>query len=433
MPVNSEVEKPNFECRVKGLYPYQVAGVEFICRVRRVLLSDDMGIGKTLQAIAAFYQLGINYVVVCPASLGENWKREIKMWTGVEAQKYVPKMKTIDPHRPLIITYGQANITGSLERICEELSFTGMAVDECHAIKSPSAQRTRRILNRHLLLSKAVDAQVFISGTPIENRPIELYMVLHAIGAARESRHEFGARYSTAKLNFFTKQLEYIGARNTEELKARLKPHMIRRTKAEVLPFLPPKIRREIVLDVDPRRLLDEELKLYATPNLTLAQLDSVRQIRAQLAIIKAPKVVDYIEDALESSEKVVVFGWHRELLTTLLCELSKFRPVIITGGTAIADRQKRVDRFQNDPACRVFLGAITAAGTGITLTASSHVIMAEMSWKPGENEQASDRCHRIGQKNSVLVDFLCFPRSADERVLKACKEKQSDIDSILS
>jgi SWI/SNF-related matrix-associated actin-dependent regulator 1 of chromatin subfamily A len=388
--------------------------------------------GKTAQAIAAFYQLGINYVVVCPASLQENWIREIRRWTGIEAQKYIPKMKKIDPNRPLVVTYGQATITGSLERICAELSFTGMAADESHALKHIESQRARRVLNRYLLLARATDAQIFISGTPIENRPIELHSILHAIGVAPESKHLFGSQYANAKVNFFTKRLEYTGARNTEELKARLKPHMIRRTKAEVLPFLPAKIRREIVLNVDPRRLLDAEMAFYNQPNLTIAQMDEVRNIRAQLAIIKAPKVVEYIKEVLESTDKVVVFGWHRELLTTLLCELSEFRPVIITGGTAIPDRQKRVDRFQNDPKCRVFLGAITAAGTGITLTASNHVIMAEMSWKPGENEQAIDRCHRIGQKNSVLADFVCFPRSADERVLKACKEKQRDIDSIL-
>jgi SWI/SNF-related matrix-associated actin-dependent regulator 1 of chromatin subfamily A len=433
MTVNTQSKKTTFECKVKGLYPYQEADVARMCQLRNVLLASEMGTGKTAQAIAVFYQLGINFVVVCPASLQENWVREIRLWTGVEAQKFIPKMKKIDPDRPLVITYGQATITGSLERICAELSFTGIAIDEAQAIKNIDAQRTRRVLNKHLLLARARDAKIFISGTPIENRPIEIYNVLHTLGVAPEGRHDFGARYSTPKVNYFTKKLEYIGARNTEELKTRLRECMIRRTKAEVLPFLPAKIRREIVLNANPRKLLDLELRYYELPGLSAAQLDEVRHIRAQLAIIKAPKVVEYIKEVLEVSEKVVVFGWHRELLTTLLCELADFKPVIITGGTSIPDRQKRVDRFQKNPECRVFLGAITAAGTGITLTAASHVIMAEMSWKPGENEQCIDRAHRIGQKNSVLADFLCFPDSADERVLKACKEKQTDIDAIMS
>jgi SWI/SNF-related matrix-associated actin-dependent regulator 1 of chromatin subfamily A len=416
------------------LYPYQKEGVEFIVQKRRVLLADAMGVGKTAQAISAMVRLGCNYLVVSPASLVANWQREIKMWSGRDAQVYT-RGKAIRPHDPLILTYGQISAdVKHLEIVMAGLEYFAIIFDEAHALKNPSSTRTMRALNQNLLLSKATEALIFITGTPIENRPIELYPLLKALGVVRESLHEFGARYSKPQMNFFSKKLEFVGAINHDELNRRLRSTcMIRRTKEEVLPFLPPKVRREITLSgKNPKDLLTREMDYYNRPQLTAAEVEDLAQVRVQLAIIKAPMVVEYVEMALESSEKVVVFGWHRQLLVELLCGLARYSPAVLSGATPAAQRQARVDRFQRDPGCRVFIGSITAAGVGLTLTAASHVVMAELSWKPGENEQCLDRCHRIGQKNSVLADYLCFPNSVDQRVLKVCREKQADIDLIL-
>jgi SNF2 family DNA or RNA helicase len=127
-----------------------------------------------------------------------------------------------------------------------------------------------------------------------------------------------------------------------------------------------------------------------------------------------------------------VIFGWHREFIQRVLVGLADFYPSVITGGTPKNLRMSLVDRFQNDDMCRVFIGAIPAAGVGITLTNSNYVIMGEASWVPGENIQAEDRAHRIGQKKLVQVDYLCFPDSVDERVLKIVGSKANSIRSIL-
>lgn len=420
----------DFPVVVKGLYPYQVAGVEYICRKRRVLLADEMGVGKTCQAIAALFQLKLNYLVICPASLRDNWMREIKMWTGVDAQKYRPK-QTLNPKVPIIATYGQCSHAPNVDKLLTH-GFTAMVCDEAHYLKNASAGRTRLVLNKKTFLAKARDAAIFLTGTPIENRPIEIYMVAHALGAIPESLSEFGNRYANPKLNYWSRRIEYEGVKNADELAKRLRSQcMVRRTKAQVLPFLPPKIKREITLDVNPKNLIRQELKYYDKGHLSQAEIEDLRNIRAQLAIIKAPHVIEYIRDVLEEVDKVVVFAWHRTLLTELLIAFAA-EATIITGSTPQNVRQGRVDHFQTHPGCRVMLGALTAAGVGFNITASSHVIIAEASWKPGENEQAIDRCHRIGQRHSVLADFLCFPDSADQRVLKACKEKQNFIDAVL-
>jgi SWI/SNF-related matrix-associated actin-dependent regulator of chromatin subfamily A-like protein 1 len=425
----------NFQCKVKGLYPYQVAGVEYITQFRKVLLSDDMGTGKSLQCIAAAAELNINYLIICPATLRRNWQNEIRQWTGVEAQLY-ERGQPIVKGVPLIATYGQAAKHEHAMRICDTHDFKGLILDEVHAIKHRDSARAQRIMSPNLYLSKAREMLVCVTGTPIENRPAEIWTLLKILGVVKEDYWQFGMKYAEVDktASHFQKKMVFGSGKNHEALRQLLlNSCLLRRTKGQVLPHLPPKVYRNIVLEPDGTKLIKRELALYEKQHLTRSEIDELKHIRAQLAVIKAPHVAEYCIEALASSPKIIVFAWHRSLLTDLWCSLAGFGAEIITGGTPTDERQKRVARFQTDPNCRVFVASISAAGVGITLTASSHVIMGEMSWKPGENEQALDRSHRVGQRNSVLCDFLMFPNSADERVARACKDKQNDINKILS
>ena len=144
--------------------------------------------------------------------------------------------------------------------------------------------------------------------------------------------------------------------------------------------------------------------------------------------------VVDYIPEVLEGGvEKVVIFAHHRDVIMGLATRLSRFRPVTLTGETSPTDRQKAIDAFQTDPGVRLFIGNIVAAGTGITLTAASHCIFAELSWVPAELSQCEDRLHRIGTQDSVSVQHLVLEGSLDAMMVKVLLKKQRILDAVLS
>jgi SWI/SNF-related matrix-associated actin-dependent regulator 1 of chromatin subfamily A len=214
---------------------------------------------------------------------------------------------------------------------------------------------------------------------------------------------------------------------------------MIRRTKAEVLPQLPPKIRT--VIELQPvggmQRILRQEMDLYRARYLRVdsgaINWDDLSRVRHQTALAKVPLVVDYITEVLEGGvEKLVIFAHHRDVIMGLATSLSRFRPVTLTGETSPTDRQNAIDAFRTDPGVRLFIGNIVAAGTGITLTAASHCIFAELSWVPAELSQCEDRLRRIGTQDSVSVQHLVLDGSLDAMMVKVLLKKQRILDAVL-
>ena len=320
-------------------------------------------------------------------------------------------------------------------------SVGGALVHNCHFIKSPAAQRTRVILGHHGVFDRCEHVYC-LSGTPVVNRPIEIYPLVSRLcpkSIDNMSMRQFGERFCEPTYNPFSKRLTYPGAKNMSELAQRLRSTcMVRRLKKDVLKLLPPKIRRAIYLDAtsETKKLVEREIEyhnafLHGKFSLTTAN-ESFR-VRVQLGYLKVRPAIDYIKMLLETCDKVLVFGVHREPLARILAGLATYWPVIITGSTPMADRQRRVDFFQNAPECRVFIGAIDAAGVGYTLTSASHVVIVEADWRPGVNEQAEDRAHRIGQRDAVTVDYLVFGNSVDEKVLKVVQKKARSIDALLN
>jgi hypothetical protein len=147
-------------------------------------------------------------------------------------------------------------------------------------------------------------------------------------------------------------------------------------------------------------------------------------------ALAKVPAVVSHLESLLEAGEKVVCFAHHRDVIAQIMEAIPQ--SVCLTGGMEIEERQAAVDRFQTDDDCRLFVGSITAAGVGITLTASSSVVFAELDWVPGNISQAEDRCHRIGQTESVLVQHIVLEDSLDAKLAQTIVSKQRVIDQAL-
>jgi SWI/SNF-related matrix-associated actin-dependent regulator 1 of chromatin subfamily A len=166
---------------------------------------------------------------------------------------------------------------------------------------------------------------------------------------------------------------------------------------------------------------------------LSKVSFDLISTVRMELGKIKAIPAGDYLIDLLEGSdEKLAVFAHHTEVIESLTHRLGEYGVVTLRGDTSAANRVKAVDSFQLDPKIRVFIGALAAAGTGITLTASSRVILVEQSWNPGDNSQAIDRLHRIGQAESVIADLLYVPGSIDAKIMGLCGWKADKIAKVI-
>jgi len=440
--------------------PYQKAGIDYAMRRPNTLIADEMGLGKTIQAIGISNTdpTARRILIVCPASLKLNWKREWEKW---DVKKLSVEISRKDlPDTDVVITNYEV-----LKKFATKLRATNwdlLIVDECHYIKESRAQRTEYLLGRKETKRKNKETgqmepvpaiapigarrRVFLTGTPIVNRPKELWPIVESLDpdGLGESFFKFAKRYCNAHQNRYG--WDFSGASNLPELQEKLRSKfMVRRLKADVLKELPPKRRQVIVLDwshLDKKAreemslALELEKKAYA--NMESADMKTaaiafteMAAARKRTAVAKIPLVIEYLQDTLEEVEKLVVMVHHHEVVDALASTFGN-AAVTVDGRTSIEDRQMAVDRFQQDVTCKLFIGTIKAAGVGLTLTASSTVVFGELDWVPGNVTQAEDRCHRIGQVNTVLVKHLVLDESLDANMVEKIVSKQNVIDSAL-
>jgi len=430
--------------------PYQRAAIAFGLTRSSVLFADEMGLGKTIEALGVINAdpEARRVLVVCPASLKLNWARECERWLVDRGPIGVAGKTFPDEANVVIVNY---DILGKWK---QELGqpWDVLVADECHYVKNKDAKRSKA------LYEVVARRKLFLTGTPILNRPVELWAIVHAL-APDEFDHfwNFAKRYCKPVRNRFG--WEFTGATHLDELHERLRSTvMVRRTKAEVLPDLPPKRRQVIELASDHiagliaietgaweehRRRLNElravsrsgdernEAQLAALRagvNMAFGELAKLRQ---DTALAKVPLVVEHLKNVLDDAGKLVVFAHHRAVIREL-AEPFGDAAVTLTGDDDVTARQAAVDRFQDDPSCRLFIGSITAAGLGLTLTASAHVVFAELDWVPAHLTQAEDRTHRIGQQDSVLVQHLVLQDSLDARMVGTLIKKQRVIDEAI-
>ena len=447
---------------------YQKAGIAYGARKGSVLIGDEMGLGKTIQAIGLSNMSPDirSVLVIAPASLKINWKREWEKWDVKRLSCGIVADGKPDswPEEAQVVIVNFDLVGKHLARL-HERTWDLLIVDEAHNLCNPKTKRTRLILgHKAKRKEEGVDPipaqrRVLMTGTPIENRPLDLWPLIHAVAPERfNDFFAYARRYCDAHKNEYG--WDFTGASHLDELQAELRAHcMVRRKKSEVLTELPPKIRQIIRLDAPDLR--NRERKAMGADLDRLAQIESrkvlaylsdnrkdyeeaarelgslrnldfkeVARIRHDTALAKAPQVVEIVKEALEQG-KVILFAHHKDVLRAFE-EAFGDAAVTVDGDTPNAARQQAVDRFQNDPSCTVFLGSIRAAGAGITLTASSHVIFAELDWVPGIMAQAEDRPHRIGQRDTVLVWHVVVEGTIDARMTEILVSKQSVIDSAL-
>ena len=425
-------------CAPEHLYPYQKEGVKAICANESLMLADEQGLGKTLQIIEAMRILKPEKaIVVCPASLKYTWLAEFEKWypeLSVEVIK-TGRHKISDSTKVAIVNYdliGRRNIYDELKAFNAEMAV----YDEAHYLKNVEAKRTKAAF----LIGKNVRRRVLLSGTPMINRPIELYALLRFLKKEILKPYDtyklYGYKFCDGKQDQFS--FDVSGASNTDELNYRLRRGiMLRRLKKDVLKELPDKTVQLIPMDptCDTTPVLNKEKNLDVKEILKRPEAQLVGEmatIRRELGLAKLPQAVSYIRDLLNNIDKVVVFAYHREVCESLQDKLSDLGAVLVYGGTTTEKRRDNINEFQKDADIKVFIGQIQAAGAGVTLTASSHVVFVENSWVPGEVDQAIDRCHRIGQKNPVNAQFLVVKDSIDHIIMRSMLNKKRITKEIL-
>ncbi|MFT4541518.1 MAG: SWI/SNF-related matrix-associated actin-dependent regulator 1 of chromatin subfamily A [Planctomycetota bacterium] len=430
--------------------PYQRAAIAFSVDHPNVLLADEMGLGKTIEALGVVNadKDARRVLIVCPASLKLNWARECASWL-CDGRQVGVAAKTFPEHADVVVI--NYDILVKWKRELRQ-DWDVLIADECHYVKNKEAKRSKALY--------AIEARrkLFLTGTPILNRPVELWSIVNALAPEEfDDFWKFANRYCKPTKNRFG--WEFNGATHLEELHARLSgTMMVRRTKAEVLPDLPPKRRQVIELASDhiasliaieagaweehQRRLSELRVLSHGKEDGNEAELAALRaginvafgelaKLRQDTALAKVPLVIEHIKSVMEDAGKIVVFAHHRAVVREL-AEPFGDSAVTLTGDDDSATRQSAVDRFQTDPECLLFIGSITAAGFGLTLTASSHVVFAELDWVPANLTQAEDRTHRIGQKDSVLVQHLVLQDSLDARMVGTLIKKQRVIDQAI-
>lgn len=442
-------EKKDTDIVIKGikgeLYPYQKVGVEFLIESGgRAIVSDPPGLGKSLQALAYIaHQNFSRSLIVAPASVKSSWVKEVKKWTKmsyVEIDSKTDLSKIPADVQIWIINYDI--LKKHLDTLLKT-RFDLVVADECHMVKSRTAMRTKALMS----IAKHVPHVVLLSGTPLLSRPIEMYTLLNMVDPKIWNNwYDFTRRYCGGHQGRFG--YETKGATNTEELHTRIKRHFIRRKKKDVLTQLPPKVRIDVPVELEPsvRRQYDtaeDDLVTYllkykgkqpaeVAKVVAAEQLAKLNILRQLSALGKIPTAIDLIESTLEAGEKILIFSSFMEPLRQLQ-EKYADKSVMITGETPVQDRGDIVTRFQEDPNTQIFFGGIRSAGVGITLTAASNVLFLDYAWNPADMQQAEDRIHRPGQEaESVNIYQLHAENTIDEKLLKMLKHKQVIFDKVI-
>lgn len=406
------------------LFPYQREGVRMLAAGFR-LLADEQGLGKTAQALAFARLSGCRTLVVCcPASVKLNWAREVVAWTDFAADD----IQLLGGRTGLLLEHGKRvfivnyDILRAWQEALSILRPDLIIADECQYIQNPAAARTKAFL-----AIRAKD-RLFLSGTPFNSRPYQLFTALHAVAPkVFGSEYDFGMLFCGPKKGWGGR-IEFKGASNLPLLNRILSDGIcVRRLKADVMDDLPDRMRcvvpvsLDMELDAASRREAAELRERIRESSGAFGALEYERQLAY---VRKRGAVVEWIADFLASCDrKLVVFVYHKRAMDDL-AERFGGMAVSLGGGTPAAARQDAVDRFQTDPGVRLFIGQLEAAGVGITLTAACDTATIEFGLLASQHLQADDRVYRIGQHRAVKNYYLVAPGTVEERLAAIINRK---------
>jgi SWI/SNF-related matrix-associated actin-dependent regulator 1 of chromatin subfamily A len=405
------------------LFPHQEEARDFLLANRRCILADQPRVGKTLPAAAAALQ-HLPAIVVCPAIAKTVWEAAFNK---------------LDPSVPVKVINGKKQ---AAEIICSGVTivnydilssvttFSGIKTvvfDECHRLKNNKAIRTKAAM----LMMKKIDRVYALSGTPIPNRPIELWPILHGLGIYRGGWFDFAARY--AKMWSAPWGLDVSGASNIPELKALMRPHVLRRKKEDIfMDYKQPQVSLVTFdLPIDKREQQFDADALVANPNALMA-FEGLAEIMREAGMRKIKAASEFISDLLQSGEPIVVFAHHKDVVHGLVEELKDHKPVVVVGDTPSAKRTENIAAFQSGQT-KVIVGNIAAMSEGVDLSAADTIVFVECTWSTSALEQASSRVENINKSGVKPVIYLLTIRaSLDHNVLAKVLKKQNIVNQII-
>ena len=480
--VRKEIEAPkDFKFKTKP-FEHQIIGFNFGLNHQNWLLGDEQGLGKTKQVIdiAIAKRLSEGYkhcLIICGVNgLKWNWREEIKTHSNEESFILGQRLKkgkivigsTQDKIHDLdmlltspetiseyfLITNVESlrneDIVAKISELCKNKSIGLIAADEVHKMKNPTSQQGKGFLKINS------ECKIAMTGTPLMNTPLDLYIILKWLGYEKHSFYAFKNHHCV--MGGFG-GYEIIGYKNMAELQEQLDTIMLRRLKEEVLD-LPEKtyideyvemkgkqeqIYKEVTMEI--KANIDQ---ISIAPN-PLAELIRMRQATGYTGILsssikesaKLDRMMELVEDAINNGKKVVIFTNWTQMTDAIDSRLSKtIMPnthafmsaytALITGETPDNQRQEIVNAFQNTNDLQILVGTIGAMGTGITLTAGTVEIFVDEPWNKALKDQAEDRCHRIGQNSNVTIYTLLTKDTIDERIHELVERKGALSDAIV-
>lgn len=445
------------------LYPYQQEGARFLAERPVAACWDGPGLGKTPQAIAAADLVEARRVlVICPAIARINWLREWKRFSGFRLQRgaQIIDSRAQRVHAAsdlVIVSFGLAACRPILEQL-RVRRWDVVIIDEAHALKTETAEITRAVYGKCVDGVRGIVENAgyvwLLTGTPLPNHAAEVWTHLRALAPERIDFGDGPLNYEQFRMRFCKTRdglhgVQVIGNQDVEGFRRALAGFFIRRKVEDVLPDLPP-LRFEVVtlpaveavhgleaLEDHPdiamlHDILRRSLAGEDDPGELEIDTVAIATLRRLTALAKAHAVGDMLADELDGGlQQVVVFAQHLEAIKAIAERLKRFGVGVIHGAINARDRQAAIDGFQAEKLRGIVL-QLQAGSTAITLTAARDVVFAEASWSPADNLQAAKRCHRIGQRGTVLARFVALASSIDEDVQAVLARKTRAVAELL-
>jgi SWI/SNF-related matrix-associated actin-dependent regulator 1 of chromatin subfamily A len=404
------------------LFPHQLLAKQFLLAKQRAILADQPRVGKTLPTAAAALE-NLPVLVICPAIAKTVWEAAFqRLAPNASIHVINGKQWAATPVSADIVI-----VNYDILQYVHERTYSTLVLDECHRIKNPKALRTKAAMN----LMKKINHVYALSGTPIPNRPIELWPILNGLGIYRGGWYDFAARY--AKMWKAPWGMDVSGASNIPELKALMKPHVMRRKKDEIfkdykepqvslITFDMPNDKREQDFDAD---------ALFANPNAIMA-FEGLAEVMRESGLRKVAPASEFIDDLLQAGDPVVVFAHHKDVVAQLSEQLKTYKPGIVVGDTPRAKRDLAIQEFQAGKT-NLIIGNIAAMSEGVDLSAADIIVFVECTWSTSALEQASSRVENIN-KNGIppIIYILTIRASLDHNVLAKVLKKLDVVSQII-
>ena len=419
---------------------HQKEAIQKLVENKKFILADDMGLGKTTSTIiAALESSSKKVLIICPATLKINWKREIENYSDktvfiAESKNFSTEADFVIINYDIIKNFHDTKKKDESQILAS--NFDLVIVDEAHYIKNATAQRTKLIND----IVKKTERLWLLTGTPMTSRPIDYFNLLSLVDSpvaknwmAYAIRYCSGYQFKVGN----RKVWNVMGSSNLEELRDRTLGLTLRRLKENVLD-LPDKIITPVYLRLKSKQyeeVMGEYYDWYdknpdESKSLTV-QFTKLTKVRQIIADEKIKETIELAENILEQDKKVIIFCNFTDSLNKITEHFGK-TAVKLDGSMSKPERQHSVDQFQENPKVKVFVGNIKAAGVGITLTAAEAVIMNDLSFLPSDHAQAEDRAYRYGQKNNVLVYYPIFENTIEGIIYDILNNKKQVIATVM-